>query len=193
MAKDWKRFPDFVPTQKKKYDNLLKHFIRYSNSVLIETGTHLGNGTWTALKAGFEQVYSIEIQPELYYEACKVFEEEIKESKVFLYKGDSKELLNIILKKIEKPATFWLDAHLSKNYGEKLSDNCPIIKELNIIKNHDIKTHTILIDDLNCFGAKAHDYITIEEVQNKILEINENYTFTFVDSDKTKNIMVANI
>jgi len=58
-------------------------------------------------------------------------------------------------------------------------------------KSHFIKTHTLLIDDLNCFGRPAHDRITLDQVKNKILEINPNYKFELLDAARPQNILAA--
>ena len=173
------------------YDNLLDHFKKYKNKLFVESGTFLGNGLKCALNAGFEKCYTIEIHPYLYEKAQQRFENEIKESKVISYLGDSEKLLSIVVKDLTEPATFWLDAHVSSQYGTKLAKNCPILEELEMIKYHFIKNHTLLIDDLNCFGRPKHDKITLDQVKNKILEINSNYKFEFLDAARPANILAA--
>jgi hypothetical protein len=49
--------------------NDFKHFKNNCN-VFIETGSELGRGIEAALKAGFEIVYSIELDPK-FHEHCK--------------------------------------------------------------------------------------------------------------------------
>ena len=193
MAKNWKRLPPFEGSQKIKYDNLLKHFSRYKNNIFVETGTHHGNGLYTALLSGYKKCYSIEIQSDLYSKALERFENEIQKNIVSLVLGNSEIEFKKIVDAIDEQATFWLDAHLSKNYGEKLAKNCPTIEELETIKTHHIKTHTILIDDLTCFGKKTHDNIALIEVTDKILEINNKYKFDYLDTDRKKDVLVAYI
>lgn len=189
----WEKTENFEGEVKIYYDNLQSHLKKYNNTIFVETGTFLGNGLQCALNAGFQKCYSIEIHNYLFEKARLRFKKEIKEGKVILQLGDSEKILSKIISELTQPATFWLDAHISAQYGEKLARNCPIIGELDKIKNHEIKTHTLLIDDLNCFGRPAHDRISIDTVKEKILEINKNYKFELLDAARPANILAAYI
>jgi hypothetical protein len=187
----WEKTENFEGKVKVYYDNLLSHFKKYKNKIFVESGTFLGNGLQCALDAGFEKCYSIEIHEHLFDKATIRFQTEIKNNRCKLFHGDSGQLLMQIIKDLDSKATFWLDAHISSNYGDKLGKNCPILDELDLIGFSNLKTHTILIDDLNCFGKSAHDYITIDQVKNAILNINSNYQFDLLDAATSKNILVA--
>jgi len=69
------------------------------------------------------------------------------------------------------------------------------MEELEQIRKHPIKNHTIIIDDMHCCGTILFDYLTKEDIAHKILEINPNYVITFVDGgdegEYKNNIMVA--
>jgi len=189
----WEQTENFEGKVKTYYDNLLNHFKRFKNPVFIESGTFIGNGLRCALDAGFDKFYSVEIHEHLYKKNLLRFSKEIKKGRVTLFHGDSGIILRSIISQLDIPATFWLDAHISSNYGEKLAKNCPVIEELEFIKNSRIKNHTILIDDLNCFGKEAHDYITIDQVKEYIISINSEYKFEFLDAAVSKNILAAYI
>ena len=78
------------------------------------------------------------------------------------------DLANII-HPIDKPITFVLASQFPDwNNPSKTND---ILQELNQIKKHHIKEHTILIDYIY-FGN-----INLESIKNKLLEINPNYKF----------------
>jgi hypothetical protein len=136
-----------------------------NHKLLLETGTHKGDGIQNALNNGFKEVISVEILPE-YHEVCV---ERFKDNnKVHLFLGDSNERMEEMLELIKEPSLIFLDGHF--NNGD------PLWKELEILKNHPIKTHTIIVDDMpNYFGNG-------EKVKEKILEINPNYVFTYEDS-----------
>ena len=187
----WEKTENFEGKVKVYYDNLLNHFKRFNNDVFIESGTFIGNGLNCALDAGFNKCYSVEIHEHLYKKNLNRFDSEIKKGSVTLFHGDSGTILKSVIAGLDRPATFWLDAHISSQYGKKLAKNCPIIEELETIKSHFIKTHTLLIDDLNCFGRPAHDRITLDQVKNKILEINSNYKFELLDAARPQNILAA--
>lgn len=139
-----------------------------NHKLLFETGTHKGDGVQNALNAGFKEVISIEILPEFYETCIERFKNQIKENKVHLFLGDSNERMEEMLELIKEPSLIFLDGHF--NNGD------PLWKELEILKKHPIKTHTIIVDDIpNYFGNG-------EKVKEKLLEINPNYTFTYEDS-----------
>jgi heterodisulfide reductase subunit A-like polyferredoxin len=70
---------------------------------------------------------------------------------------------------------------------------CPLLDELEVIKNHPVKNHTIMIDDIRCCGTDYFDFITKEQLENKIKEINPKYVITYEDSWEPKDILVARL
>ena len=81
----------------------------YGNDYFIETGPSNGEGVELALATNaFQYIYSIEIDS-LRHIITK--ERYGTYKNVTLIKGDSGELLKLILKNINSPCTFWLDAH----------------------------------------------------------------------------------
>lgn len=187
----WEQTENFEGDVKVYYDNLRNHFKKYKNKLFVESGTFLGNGLQCALDAGFEKCFTIEIHQYLYDKAQIRFKKEINNGKIISYLGDSEIMLPAVVAQLTDRATFWLDAHISSQYGEKLAKNCPIIEELETIGKHHIKNHTLLIDDLNCFGRPAHDRITVEQVKDKILQINSEYKFELLDAARPQNILAA--
>jgi hypothetical protein len=132
--------------------------------VFFETGTHYGDSVEDALDLGYEKIYSVEIDEKLFEFCCKKFKKYLGK-RVFLWNGDSVDLMPIMLEKLNEKALFWLDAHKH--------ENAPIQNELKILKNHYIKEHVIIIDDI---GVPGHD--TNEDILKKlILDINPNYQF----------------
>lgn len=166
-------------------DKLYQLFSKYKSDIFIETGTHMGYGIERALDLGYEKIFSIEIMEGYYSGSVEKFQ---YDENVFLYYGDSAMHLLEILKRVNKRATFWLDAHMA-GPGQP----CPILYELKAIGEHKIKDHNILIDDVRDFGTDAHDYITIQQVQEALLKINFNYKFAFESSGIVDNVLVATI
>lgn len=165
----------------------------FLNRYFIETGTFGGNAVQKALDAGFLEVRSIDCERD-HYRYCLERFQGMQHVKLFL--GDSSKDLWQLIQDIDEPVTFWLDAHIfpPRTDGGK---NCPLIEELEQIKQHPIKTHTILIDDMHCSGTRAFDDLTQEDIIQKILEINPDYHISFVPGgDKGEypvNVMVAKI
>lgn len=139
---------------------------KFDHNIFFETGTHHGDGVIKALKLRFNKVLSVEIDQTYFLECYDKFTEQIIDGKVHLFFGDSNVWMNYMLKLIKSPALFWLDGH-----PDGISGN-PLWEELECIKSHSIKNHTILIDDIPI-------YFDPKQVENKLLEINPNYNFTY--------------
>ncbi len=163
------------------------------NRIFIETGTFSGDGIQKALNAGFKEVYSIEIEP-VNFEIC--INRFKNHDNVNIFLGDSSRDLEHILQGIEEPATFWLDGHFCPPRTDG-GLNCPLIAELAQIRQHPIKTHTILIDDMHCADTILFDYLSKDDLKRELLKINPDYEITFVpggdDGEYPQNVMVARI
>jgi hypothetical protein len=172
-------------------------FEKYMNPVFIETGSYGGDGIVAAMKAGFKRIFSIELS-EHYYNICH--ERYSMERNVFLYHGDSLDVLPRILKIINEPITFWLDAHFCGDVTGKGKVIVPIMEELDIIAQHSIKTHTILIDDMRLVRDKNSEWyremgitFSIEDIENKLLTINPNYNISYISGFVKQDILVAKV
>ena len=169
---------------------------QHLNRVFVETGTHMGNGVQLALDLGFSEVHSIE-KNNGFYKICQARYHGNK--KVYLHRGDSAEVLPKVLKIVKEPATFWLDAHIDP--ADKAKGELPLLKELKAIKNHDIKGHTILIDDRKQLGKYQDNFlkdawvgVTEEDVLKMLAKININYNVYFEDNKfSKKQIIVATL
>lgn len=164
-------------------------FKKYPNPIFIETGSLVGDGIQHALDAGFEIVFSIELSRTLYSLCADRF---IDYDNVHLILGDSSKELSELLSMIKKPVTFWLDAHDSGGGTARGDVESPLMRELEIIGNHHIKTHTILIDDLRCWSV-ANNGFDIEMIRAAILRINGDYKFTFENGFQPYDILAAKI
>lgn len=149
-----------------------------NKTVFIETGTYWGLGVRLGLEAGYDIVRSVELAPIFYERAVATFK---NEPKVKLYQGTSESNLWEMIKDIDSEITFWLDAHYAGDTGYVGPEKSPIIKELTIIGQHPIKTHTILIDDVRDMGTIHFDMVTKETVIKQIMKINPNYKITYED------------
>lgn len=157
-------------------------FGKYLNRVFVETGSNYGDGIQQALDEGFHIVYSTDILFDR-YEAC--IERFKNDHRVHLIHADTIVFLKAILLIITEPVTFWLDAH--KGNGKS-----PLMQELDIIGEHNIKTHTLLLDDLRDWHIEKCGFDT-EILKKRILKINPDYTFVLEDGYVPKDILVAKI
>ena len=168
---------------------------KYPNRYFIETGTYHGGAVVLARECGFDWIKTIELSPLHFWAAFKAIG---AMPGVACYLGDSTKELPMILDAIEDPATFWLDGHTipgdaTTASGEEDSGwkHCPILLELAEIEKHHIKTHTILIDDIDECGTATFDGITIDDVKMALLAINNDYRFTYEDGGRPGSILVA--
>ena len=97
-----------------------------------------------------------------------------------ILQGDSSKILPLILEKLNATTLFWLDGHYSGGDSSKGDQNTPILKELELILNHRIKNHIILIDDARCFTGKD-DYPTLIKVQSFLKKIRPELIFQIRD------------
>lgn len=161
--------------------------------VFFETGTWMGDGIALALRAGYLEIHSIEINPQYLALTRKRFKDH---KNIFLYLGDSgKDLLSRI-RNIDEQITFWLDGH-NGFYDPNGKKNTPLLAELEQIGEHHIKNHILIIDDMHCCEKPLFDYMTKDDIIAKIKEINPNYMIYYVDGggegEYPDNIMVAEV
>ena len=146
--------------------------------VFIETGSENGWGINAALIAGFDTIYSIELDPK-YYNICK---ERFKDNpNVNLILGSSETELPKLLETINEPFFMWLDAHWSAAgyMGEMMHDFLP--KELDVLLNHKdkFKNSSLGIDDFNHY---LHNKTFCSNMENKVKELNPNWNVHYYNS-----------
>lgn len=161
----------------------------------IETGTAAGEGIMSALEAGFERIISIEANPDVFVKACKRFRDNDRVTNIL---GDSGVVLPDILRGIDEPATFWLDAHWSTGEPDlgPAVNKCPILYDLRGIGQHAVKNHIILIDDIRYFrsgGLPQWHNVNLGDLMQVILEINSDYRIQFVEGFQPHDILVARV
>lgn len=154
----------------------------YNIETFIETGTYKGKTTsWAALH--FKEVYTVENSEVLYGNAVKALS---KFPNVKCFFGNSAEKLGEILNALKAPAILWLDAHWcgGDTYGE--ADECPLIREIELVNNSPFE-HVIIIDDARYFSkppAQTHKSSEWPGLNELIPALNEkkNY-YTFISED----------
>lgn len=165
---------------------------KYGNGdTFIETGTYYGETVDMVLESGlFKLIHTIELNDSLFEENKKKYS---ANNNVWLWHGDSVEMLGPIVKALEGPATFWLDAHASGPLGGGKSGGSPLLDELDIIASSPFKNHTIIIDDIRLFGSSEWDYITKEAAIEKLLKINPDYNFYYLDGQVPGDVLWATV
>jgi hypothetical protein len=175
-----------------------RQFHKYKTNCLVESGTQLGYGIDDALSCGFKNIRSIEISPSYYATVKERFK---NNPNVQLYHGNSVNMFYDLIADLNEPVTFWLDGHYSCGGDSGFDEKhvCPLLKELEQIKKHHIKTHTILVDDRRLLvpssngGMDGFFNITEKQVIDKLLEINADYKIIYEDGWCPNDIIVAYI
>jgi len=121
---------------------------RYGLDVLVETGTYHGDMVG-AMKRRFDQIYSIEFDPELAAVAARKF---AGWPHIHILQGDSQTRIAEVLGKLTQPALFWLDAGYYGWAGEHHTRD-RLDRELDAILR-DSKPHIVLIDDAQGFNGQ---------------------------------------
>ena len=111
---------------------------KFNYSTIIETGTHTGQST-TYLADRFEKVYTCELYDEYFVQYPSIFK---NYTNITLLKGSSIDCLPKFFEEIGNDKfILYLDAHWI--------NDCPIYKELEIVKNYGYKPF-IVIHDFDC-------------------------------------------
>lgn len=145
--------------------------------VFIETGTFRGEMLQQQLP-NFKKLISVELSQELYEAACNRFKES---PQVRLVQGDSGVKLAEVVKDLNEPALFWLDAHYSIGITAGRGINAPIFKELSCLAGRRQYRDAILIDDARLFGWDF-GYPSLKMVKKYVSEHWPNHQFQ-IESD----------
>lgn len=133
---------------------VVRHFVVASRAKhFVETGTFLGSMVEHIAATGV-QCHTIEIDDIIYARAIKIL---ARHKNIDCLKGDSAVVLPQLLEKIDQPAVFWLDGHYSGGFTGKGEADTPVSAELQMILEHSVKGHVILIDDARDFTGSG-DY-----------------------------------
>lgn len=145
-----------------------------SKKAFIETGSLDGDGIRMALQAGYETVFSIELDVNKFNACTHKFR---NNNKVKVLHGDSKDVLPVLINNfVLQEATLWLDAHALG------TEEPVIVTELTRIAQGKIRTHTLLIDDMRLVRGKQTwgGLTSIDELEQLVYGINENYVISYV-------------
>ena len=178
----------------------IEPLLKYINNVFLETGTFQGDTIYRVANNDIckpQKIISLELSDVFFNNCVKRFTDD---SKIFLHHANSKYDLYDIIKNINSHITFWLDGHWSgtPNVGCDVETICPVLEELQQIKQHNLKTHTIIVNDIRLMNSSENKYegfpVSTEQIIKIILEINPMYTIKYYDDVYgSKDILVAYI
>lgn len=166
---------------------------KYSyNQTFIETGLWFAEGVNSAIDCGFKNIHSIEADSGILIKGKELIKSTDLNISVNVHLGRSQDVLLTVLEQTKGSCTIFLDAHQQAEGQEWLINN-PLYQELEQIKIHSKNTgilHTIMIDDLRCFGLPSF-LVTVDDIKRKIIEISENYSFCLERGLEEDDILVA--
>jgi hypothetical protein len=167
--------------------------MKFKNKIFFETGTYQGDTIERARSANiFETIYTMELSPFYASYSTRRFE---KYENIHVIEGNSRTDLWKYIKEIDIPITFWLDGHWSgvANIGIDEHTTCPVLYELDQIKQHGVRTHTIMIDDIRLMDGD-HFPVTRKEIEGKLKEINSEYILEYFSDDICEeDVLVAHL
>jgi hypothetical protein len=151
ILRRWEREGRPIPPSPLIKQTIIKEYQRrFDLRTFVETGTFAGEMI-DAVLSHFDRIYSIELDDRWHANALRRFG---GERKVTLLHGDSGARLPEVLRELDRPALFWLDAHYSGPATARGVIDSPIVAELNAIRAHPVRGHVVLIDDMRCFDGK---------------------------------------
>jgi hypothetical protein len=88
----------------------------------------------------------------------------------------------------------WLDAHSQLFDDEPAMENpFPLMLELDQLRKHPIKTHTIMIDDILILTHPEVTGWNKDLIENALLMVNPAYKLTYLSNPVRNNILLANV
>lgn len=166
-----------------------------NHDIFIETGTYKGGSVELALECNFKKIYTIDISTQHKTLCESKFKSEIESKQIELLFGDTIDVLPNVINKINEPCLFWLDSHFDVHADVRGKYDCPILYELDVIQSSNIKSHTIMIDDLRIFKRQTEWAvgIYIKQMEEKLKNINPSYNFYYEDGWEKNDILIAKV
>lgn len=167
-------------------------------TIFVETGTFQGDAVNKAINCKYKKIYTVEIDKKRYEKMVREYEDY---DEVVFFHGNSGIVFPKIMDNIKEKCTIYLDAHYCGDNAEKGDKWSPIREELNYLKTHRIKNHTIIIGDWICQNNTHIDeqsgletgYMGHEKTLRKIKKINNKYKFSLEKGCCEDDVLVAYI
>ncbi len=135
---------------------------RFGLRVLVEAGTYYGEMV-AAMKNRFRQIYSVEYDHALAARAQKKFS---GSPHIHIIEGDSQKAIPEIVRSLQQPALFWLDAGYYGWAGLQ-GDKQRLTTELDAILRDQRYPHVILMDDARGLNGQ-NGAPTVDQMKQRI-------------------------
>jgi len=121
----------------------------YGLRIFAETGTHEGEGLKLALRFGFMRAYSIEANPRLCQKAIENVSKSFPRERFEIRNEKSPQGVDWILRQLDAPTLWWLDAHFPAMYGDDMTaEELPFFGEVQRIVTAGREHDVIIADDM---------------------------------------------
>ena len=152
---------------------------KFNLKYFVETGTLFGEGVDHALSHGFDDVYSIEIDKELYDRAITKY---AFNAGVNIFHGSSHEKIKDLLS-LDGNCLFWLDAHFpsadcnKKSYTDEkdMEIRAPLQIEIELLSQRKNKYKDVIIADDFWLYNTEHKYES-GDIESHMRSIGQNIT-----------------
>lgn len=182
----------------------LESHVRHSGCrTFVETGTGRGEGLAYAAAAGFRNLYSVELVPDLVAHGLKRFGHN---PAIALFQGTSEDFLPSLLPRLasDEPILFWLDAHSPqdgisdrRNHGQTgAAIGLPLARELALIRTfRPDSADVILINALHLYengppqslGIPAHQFAYTHQIRR--FDHDRGYLVMVAKSARGRNLL----
>jgi len=178
---------------------------RYDCKVYLETGMWDPRGEVSlrkALRCSFDKVYCIELRDDWVALGNQVFNEDVQCNRLRIIHDDSVNLYKHIGSNpdFSQRSMFFLDAHVDNSNIQNYQKKCPLFDELEAIKQISRNDNIIMVDDLRIitqpfpWGETIYGNIDfLKVIKEKILEINPEYKFMYLDGQIPNDVLLAYI
>ncbi len=160
-----------------KQRRILKLAKQYHCSTFVETGTFHGEMVESVYKH-FQRVLSVELLESLFEENKARFR---GIRNISLFHGKSEQVLPEMIRHIQGQALFWLDAHYSGPGTGGKDNHCPILLELDAIRQARERKDCLVVDDARCFDG-TDGYPSRDFLEKAIRKINPSYNI-YLEND----------
>jgi len=154
--------------------------------VFIETGTYLGETIFPMAKF-FKKLYTIELSPKHHKNAVKKASQ-LGITNIEFLQGYTEDVLPDLIRSIQEPAVFFLDAHFCGAETDSEETTVPLLQELEAINKHRDFADLLILDDAFVFGKDIPErrlYWSSTTTENILSSLEANKVLDqFVENDR---------
>ena len=148
--------------QVSKCAMIVDHALEFELRVFVETGTHKGDTVKAMLLSNlFTTIYSVDNNAARAHKAKHRFR---SFPHIHCAHSDNSVWIPEVLKQIDEPALFWLNAHAAHEQVQKSGTKTLLLDEIRAIAAHRTD-HVIIVDGARYYDGSLEDYPGIKQIQ----------------------------